>query len=145
MKKYLTYAATAFFAMIAFSIAAPDEEAIKTKETATWQAFKDKNVDEFKKLLSPHMVATYAEGSTDFQGELASMRNNALKSFVITELKATSTDSDTIITTYKVEYIVARGGKDSSGTEYGASVWRKMEGDWKMIFRTNIKAQPAAK
>src|SRR5216683_206692 len=113
------------------------------KEKAAWQAFKDKNADEFQKLLSPDMAAIYAEGPSDLQGELASMKKNNLKSFAISDFKATSPDSDTIVTTYKVAYEATSDGKDTSGTEYAASVWRKMEGDWKMIFRTDMKAQTA--
>ena len=47
MKKYITYAMTAFFATIAVSIAAPDKDAMMAKEKAAWQAFKDKKSDEF--------------------------------------------------------------------------------------------------
>ena len=42
MKKYITYAMTTFFATIAVSIAAPDKDAMMTKEKAAWQSFKDK-------------------------------------------------------------------------------------------------------
>ena len=46
MKKYMTYAVMAFFATIAISLAAPDKDAMMAKETAAWQAFKDKKPDE---------------------------------------------------------------------------------------------------
>jgi hypothetical protein len=146
MEKLMSYTMVALFTTIAVSIAAtPDKAVMEAKEKAAWQAFEDKNVDEFKKLLSPAMAAIYAEGPSDFQGELASMKENTLKSFAISEFKATSPDSDTIITTYKVAYEATSDGKDTFGTEYAASVWRRMGGEWKMIFRTDMKAQTAAK
>ena len=51
MKKYMTYAVTAFFATITISLAAPDKAAIEAKEKAAWQAFKDKKADDFKKVV----------------------------------------------------------------------------------------------
>jgi hypothetical protein len=53
---------TAFFAAIAVSIAAPDKEAIKAKETAAWQAYKDKKADDFKKFVSADFQFGNAEG-----------------------------------------------------------------------------------
>ena len=38
----------------------PDEDAMIAKEKATWQAYKDKRADDFKKLVSPDLVAMNA-------------------------------------------------------------------------------------
>jgi hypothetical protein len=46
---------------------------IITKEKATWQAYKDKRADDFKKLVSPDLVAMNANGVTNFQDELETM------------------------------------------------------------------------
>ena len=143
MKKSLSF--LILLASILFALAGSTGEAIMEKEKNAWQAFKDKNADELKKLLSADMTAIYAEGPSDLKGELASMKEHNLKSFAISDFKATSPDSDTIVTTYKVAYEATGDGKETSGTDYAASVWRKMGGDWKMIFRTDMKAQPAAK
>ena len=43
------------------------------KEKATWQAYKDKRADDFKKLVSPDLVAMNANGVTNFQDELETM------------------------------------------------------------------------
>ena len=72
MKKYITYAMTAFFATIAVSIAAPDKDAMIAKEKAAWQSFKDKKSDDFKKLLHADFMGVYADGIQTFQKEIDS-------------------------------------------------------------------------
>src|ERR1700680_1576016 len=74
MKKYITYAMAAFFAMIAVSIAAPDKAAMEAKEKAAWQAFKDKKADDFKKLVDKDFRGVYAEGLSTLQTELDDMK-----------------------------------------------------------------------
>ena len=56
MKKYMTYAVTAFFATITISLAAPEKER-EAKENAAWQAFKDKKADDFKKVVHKDFAA----------------------------------------------------------------------------------------
>lgn len=63
MKKYLTYAIATFVATTVVAIASPEVEMmLQSKEKAAWQAFKDKNGDDFKKLVATKMMAVYADG-----------------------------------------------------------------------------------
>src|SRR5438045_907230 len=126
MKQLVSYTMTAFFAVIAASFAAPDKEAIMTKEKAAWQAFKDKNADAFKKLASADMRAVYPESIANMQDELDSMQKWDMKSFTISDYDAISNGSDTITTTYKVVIDGSFNGQDMSGTYNAGSVW-KME------------------
>ncbi len=146
MKKYMTYAMTALFATISVSIAAPpDKDAMMAKEKAAWQAFKDKKPDDFKKIVSANMVAVYAEGMSDMQKELADMQKWDMKSFAISDYKATSYGPDTVISTYKVAVEGTYDGKDQSGNYNAASVWQKKKGEWQAIFHTDMKEAEAAK
>jgi len=146
MKKYMTYAMTALFATISVSIAAPpDKDAMMAKEKAAWQAFKDKKPDDFKKIVSENMVAVYAEGMSDMQKELADMQKWDMKSFAISDYKATSYGPDTVISTYKVAVEGTYDGKDQSGNYNAASVWQKKKGEWQAIFHTDMKEAEAAK
>jgi hypothetical protein len=145
MKKYITYAIAAFFATVAISTAATNEDTLMEKEKAAWQAFKDKKPDDFKKLVSANLMAVYAEGVSDMQGELAAMQKWDMKSFAISDYKVTAEGSDTVVTTYKVAVEGAVDGKDQSGTYNAASVWKKQKGEWMAIFHTNIKEAEAAK
>jgi len=90
MKKYMTYAVTAFFATMAISLAASDKAAIEAKEKAAWQAFKDKNADDFKKVLHADFRGVYAEGVSDLQKELDDMKKWDMKSFTISDYNVVS-------------------------------------------------------
>src|SRR5213594_3110835 len=144
MKRYITHTMVAFFATVAVSIAAtPDKAAMEAKEKSAWQAFKDKNSDAFKKVISAKLMAVYAEGFSDMQKELADMQKWDMKSFAISDYKVTSDGSDTVVTTYKVAVEGTYDGKDQSGTYNAASVWKKQKGEWQAIFHTNVKQAPA--
>lgn len=138
-------AAFIFVAIAATASAMGRNDTIEANEQAAWQAFKEKNADAFQKLVSASMIALYADGPATLRGELDSMKTSDVQSFQITDFKSTSPDSDTVVTTYKVELKATRNGKDISGTVHAASVWRKMGGEWKAIFHTDINAEAAAK
>jgi hypothetical protein len=135
----------ALLATVAISAATTHEDAIMEKEKAAWQAFKDKKPDDFKKVVSANVMAVYAEGVSDMQGELAAMQKWDMKSFAISDYKVTSDGPDTVVTTYKVKVEGTYDGQDQSGTYNAASVWKKQKGEWQAIFHTNIKEATAAK
>jgi hypothetical protein len=144
MKTMITAAAIALLATVANSTAATDNDAIMEKEKAAWQAFKDKKPDDFKKVVSPNVMAVYAEGISDMQKELADMPKWDMKSFAISDYKVTSDGPGLIVATYKVKVEGTYNGADQSGTYNAASVWKKKNGQWQAIFHTNIKEATAA-
>src|SRR5213079_3351792 len=145
MKKLMIYTMTALFATIAVSIAAPDKDAMMAKEKAAWQAFKDKNADDFKKVVDKDFRGVYAEGISDLNQELADMKKWNMKSFTISDYTAFSDEKDVIVTTYVVKVAGTFDGKDASGTYNAGSVWKKEKGAWMAIFHTNVKQETAAK
>jgi len=142
MRRLITYATVAFVATVGVSTAGTNDETMLEKEKAAWQAFKDKKPDDFKKVVSPGVVAVYVEGFSDMQKELADMQKWDMKSFAINNYKVTAADSDTVVTTYNVTVEGSYDGKDQSGTYNAASVWKKKNGDWQAIFHTNVKQSP---
>ena len=146
MKKYLAYAVTGLIASIAVAIAAtPDKEAIKAKETAAWQAWKDKKADEFQKLVDKNVRGVYDDGVDKMQKHLSDMKKWDMKSFAISNFDSFSDDPNVIVTSYTVKIEGTFDGKDASGTFNSGSVWKK-EGDaWLVIFHTNVKQETAAK
>jgi hypothetical protein len=118
---------------------------LKAKETAAWQAFKDKKADDFKKIVSANMIGVYSDGIQSLQQEISSMQQWDMKSFTIGDYKVTAAGADTAVTTYTVKIEGTMGGKDGSGTYNAGSVWKQEGGDWKAIFHTNIAQEFAAK
>ena len=145
MKKYIAYTVVAFFAAAAISIAAPDKEAIKAKETAAWQTFKDKKADDFKKLIDKDFRGVYADGIYNLQKQVDDMKKWDMKSFTFSDYTAFSDEPDVIVTTYTVKIEGTVDGKDASGTYNSGSVWKQEKGAWMAIFHTNIKQEAAAK
>jgi len=145
MKKYISYTMIALLATVAVSTAATNEDAMMAKEKAAWQAFKDKNAADFKKVVAADFLGVYAEGTSDMKKELADMQKWDMKSFAISDYKVTSHGSDTAVTTYKVAVEGTYDGKDQSGTYNAGSIWKMKKGEWQAIFHTNVKEAPAAK
>jgi hypothetical protein len=145
MKKLMIYTMTALFATIAVSIAAPDKDAMMAKEKAAWQAFKDKNAADFKKVVDKDFRGFYAEGISDMEKELSDMQKWDMKSFTISDYTAFSDEKDVMVTTYTVKVEGTFEGKDASGTYNAGSVWKMEKGTWMAIFHTNVKVETAAK
>jgi hypothetical protein len=145
MKKYVTYIITAFFASTVLAFAAPDKAALEAKENAVWQAFKDKKADEFKKFVSPHMMAVYADGIYDLQKEVDAMAKQDMKSFTLSDFKVVMTDHDTALVTYNAKVESSIEGKDISGDYYCGTVWQMKNGEWHAVFHSDMKAEAPAK
>jgi hypothetical protein len=143
MKKCISYTMIVLLATIVVSNAAtPDKAAMEAKEKAAWQAFKDKNEAEFKKLVDKDVRCVYDDGISNMANELASMKKWDMKSFEFSDFDMFSDEKDVIVTTYKVKVEGTLDGKDMSGTYNAGSVWKLENGKWLAIFHTNIK--PAA-
>ena len=134
----------ALFTTIAVSNAAPNKDAMMAKEKAAWQAFKDKKVDAFKKVVDGDVVGVYAEGVSDMTKELSDMQKWDMKSFTISDYKTISDEPDVVVSTYTVTLQGTYDGKDASGTYNAGSVWKREKGAWLAIFHTNVKAAGSA-
>jgi hypothetical protein len=140
MKKQITYLMTALLAIVAVSNAAtPDKTAMEGKEKAAWQAFRDKNEAEFKKLVDKDVRGVYDTGVANLAGELDAMKKWDMKSFAISDYDIFSDEKDVIVSTYTVKVEGTFDGKDMSGTYTAGSVWKKEGNNWLAIFHTNIK------
>jgi hypothetical protein len=129
----------ALLATIALAVAAPTKDELMAKEQAAWQAFKDKNAADFKKVVHADFLGVYDEGVSDMQKELADMQKWDMKSFTINDYKVVGVGTDTAISTYKVTIEGTFDGKDAGGSYNAGSVWKNVAGDWQAIFHTNVK------
>jgi hypothetical protein len=140
MKKQITYLMAALLATITVCIAAtPDKAAMEGKEKAAWQAFKDKNEAEFKKLVDKDVRGVYDTGVANMAKELDAMKKWDMKSFAISDYDIFSDEKDVIVSTYTVKVEGTFDGKEMSGTYNAGSVWKKEGNNWLAIFHTNIK------
>ena len=145
MKKLISYIMIALFAATGLSIAAPDKAAFEAKENTVWQAFKDKKADEFKKHVSPNMMAVSTDGMYDMQKELDAMAKQEMKSFTLSDFTVVMTDRDTALVTYKAKVESSIEGKDMSGDYNCGTVWQMKNGAWHAVFHSDMKAEAPAK
>jgi len=110
------------------------------RETAVWQAVKDKRLDAFTAALDTGVVAVYADGIHTRAAEVASIRQVNLRSFTLTEFATRHLDPRTTLLTYRAIVAGDAGGQDFSGTYWVSSLWRKAGGQWKTVFHTEVKA-----
>ncbi|MGE5209111.1 MAG: nuclear transport factor 2 family protein [Alphaproteobacteria bacterium] len=145
MKKPITYLIAALLATVAISNAAPpDKAAMEAKEKAAWQAFKDKNEADFKKVVDKDFRGVYADGTYNMQKEMDAMKKWDMKSFELSDYDIFSDEKDVIVATYKAKIEGTIDGKDASGTYNCGSVWKQENGKWMAIFHTNIKEEAQA-
>src|SRR5204862_1064493 len=101
---------------MAVATAAPDKEAIITKEKAAWQAFKDKKADDFKKVVSADMLAVYDSGIFNMAKEMDTMTKMNMKSFNLSDFNVTFPDPETAMISYKAKIDGTMEEKDISGS-----------------------------
>lgn len=144
MNKFIISAITVLFASLAIVNAAPDKDAIIANEKAAWQAFKDRKADDFKKLLSPSLMAVYSDAIVNLQQEVDRMPKMDMKSFELSEMNVVFPDPQTAVITYKAKVDAMQNGQDASGMYNCGSIWRMMDKKWLGVFHSDMKAETAA-
>ena len=144
MKKLINYTGILLFATAALAIAAPEKEKIIAREKATWQAYKDKKADEFRKMVADDYRAVYTDGNYTVDKEMKSLHDMDLKSFSLSDFDIVATDPDTVMVVYKATIQATSGGKDVSGTYNTASVWQKHKDTWHVMLHTSVAEQKSS-
>src|SRR5262249_8631533 len=118
-----------------------NETAITDLEKSAWEAYKNKQGDAYKKLLSKDYYGTYAEGIKDLDREVADMAKSDLREYSFADVKVVFPSADVAVMTYKVTMQATSDGRDVSGTYNSQSVWIKKAGKWVGVSHTEVKAQ----
>ena len=152
MKTKLMLFSAAFLAITPFCFAqgkasssdqSKNETTIVNLEKATWETYKNKQADAFKKYLAADYKGVYDEAIESRETEGASMTNTELRSYSFADTKVTFPKPDVAIITYRTTIEQTVKGKDESGTYTSGSVWVKQNGNWLTIFHTDVKAKPS--
>jgi hypothetical protein len=134
----ISIAALAAFALTPFAAqaATPLE-----KETAIWQAFKDKKADTFKGMLEPGFVAVYEDGNKTRDQEVQGLKATKLDSFKISNFNHRLIDPEDVLMTYTVEVKGMQGKTDVSGVYHAASLWHRSGSMWRGVYHSEVKAK----
>ena len=120
---------------------ASKETAITDLEKSAWEAYKNKQADAFKKLLSKDYCGVYADGIKTLDTEVADMAKTDLRDYSFADMKVVFPSADIAVITYKVTQQATSAGQDVSGAYNSAGVWMKRGGKWLGVFHTETKAQ----
>jgi hypothetical protein len=122
--------------------AASESEEMVARETAVWTAFRDKNVDQVKKLVSTDVVAIYPDGIYNFDQRMSSMSKIDMKSFSLGNFNVSMVSNDVAIISCKAKVET----NDGSSRELNCgTVWNRKKGEWKAIFHSDMRVETAAK
>ena len=119
---------------------AANESSISDLEKSSWEAYKNKQADAFKALMSKDYYGVYAEGVKTLDGEVADMAKSDLRDYSFSDIKVVFPHPKMAVMTYKVKLQGTADGKDMSGTYNSGSVWVQQGGKWVGAFHTESKA-----
>jgi ketosteroid isomerase-like protein len=117
------------------------EAAIVALEKIVTEAFKNKQVETFKKYLAPEFVGLDAEGFKNVDGELAEVPKYDVSENSFASMKVAFPTRSMAVVTYKLTTQATHDGQDASGAYNVASVWTKRERKWRLIFHTFMKSE----
>src|SRR5262245_9592355 len=140
MKRQVIIGGVAVAAAVSTCFAAPTpgrqvktaqkEKAIVALEKIVTEAFKNKQLETFKKYLAPEFVGLDAEGFKNVDSELADVPKYDVADNSFADMKVAFPSANMALVTYKVTTQATHNGQDTSGTYNVANVWTKRERKW---------------
>jgi Domain of unknown function (DUF4440) len=151
MKKQFFLCCIAFVAIAPFCFgqdslaksgkSAANDTTITNLEKSAWEAFKNKQSDPFKALLSKDFYAVYADGIKNLDAEVAEMAKTDLGDYSFADVKVVFPHPKVAVITYKATQHSTSSGQDMSGTYNCGSVWVQQGGKWLGALHTEAKVQ----
>jgi hypothetical protein len=120
---------------------AANESAITDLEKSAWEAYKNKQADAFKALMSKDYFGVYADGVKNLDAELADMAKTDLRDYSFSDVKVVFPRPKVAVVTYKTTVQATSDGKDVSGTYNCGSVWVEKGKKWIGALHSESKTQ----
>jgi hypothetical protein len=117
-----------------------NESTITDLEKSAWDAYKNKQADAFKALMSNDYYGVYAEGVKSLDAELADMAKSDLREYSFADVKVVFPHPKVAVVTYKATVQASADGKDVSGTYNCGSVWVERGKKWVGVLHSESKA-----
>jgi hypothetical protein len=117
------------------AVAPPSEADMIAKEKASWDAFKRKDADAFKKMLAPEYTEITGNGVHDLAATVSGMNDVTLTDVTFADWKMTTIDKDLVLLTYtttqKGSY---KGEAIPEGPYRHAAAWMNRNGEWLAVY-----------
>jgi Domain of unknown function (DUF4440) len=107
---------------------------------SAWEAYKNKQADAFKALMSNDYYGVYAEGVKTLDAEVTDMAKSDLREYSLADVKVVFPHPKVAVLTYKATVQASADGKDISGTYNCGSVWVQKSSKWAGVFHSEAKA-----
>ena len=119
---------------------AATESTITDLEKSAWEAYKNKQADAFKALMSKDYYGVYAEGVKNLDAEVSDMAKSDLREYSFADVKVAFPHPKVAVMTYKATVQASADGKDISGTYNCGSVWVQRGKKWAGVLHSESKA-----
>lgn len=120
---------------------------VTAKEKQIWDALKNKNHDDFGKMLSSDFVYVSSDVVADKAGTISGLKEFAPTEITLSDWKSVVLDEDAVIVTYTVDAKGTSGGQPlPPGALRASSAWVKRGAEWLAVYHQDapVEAAPAA-
>lgn len=125
--------------------APPSEADMIAKEKASWDAFKRKDADAFKKMLAPEYVEVTPNGVRDSAATVVGMNDVTLTDVTFADWKMMTIDKDLVLLTYTTTQKGSfKGEPFPEGQNRHSAAWINRNGEWLAIYfqETPVSKEP---
>jgi hypothetical protein len=116
------------------AVAPPSEADMIAKEKATWDAFKRKDADAFKKALAPEYVEIVGDGIKDLAATVSGMNDVTFTDLTFADWKMTTIDKDLVLLTYTTAQKGTYKGEPFEATNRHGAAWINRNGEWLAVY-----------
>jgi hypothetical protein len=108
-------------------------------DRALWQAAQDGRLDDFRSLLADGYQAIYDRGLVTADEDIEVTGTMDIRSFHLENIRVRELAPNVALSTYLTELNATESGRDISGKLWGASVWKKLNGRWKLVYHSETR------
>lgn len=140
---FLTAAALLSLAAPTRAIAQSKDDLTKfqNRETAVWEAVKNKELESIRKVFDRNFVSVYDAGISGLTEEMDAMSKVTLRSYRLSDFRLHRIDSQNMIVSYKAVVDGDMSGQSMSGNYNALTVWHRSGNRWSVSAHTEVKAK----
>ncbi|MBS1811024.1 MAG: nuclear transport factor 2 family protein [Acidobacteria bacterium] len=125
--------------------AAAAEKAVIEMEKKTWEVYKNKQADEYRKLATPKYRAVQNGAIKDLDAVIKDMSETTITNYSLSDIKVEFPVNDTAVLTYNLASAGVYKGKPGTDKYFVSAVWANVNGAWKAVIYHETKVEPQPK
>jgi tetratricopeptide (TPR) repeat protein len=112
---------------------------IAAMDRSLWQAAKEGRLDDFRSLLADGYQAIYGRGLVTADEDIEATGKMDIRSFHLENMRVRELAPGVALSTYLTVLDASASGRDISGNLWGASVWKKLNDRWKLVYHSETR------